>query len=35
MMSDVNLRTLITVAKVRAADEDGTWKEMAEYLTCR
>jgi len=34
-MSEVNLRTLITVAKVRAADEDGTWAEHAEYLTCK
>lgn len=34
-MRDVSLRTLITVCKVRAADEDGTWKEMAEYLTCK
>ena len=33
-MSDVNLRTLITVCKVRASVEDGTWKDMAEYLTC-
>lgn len=34
-MSDVNLRTLITVCKVRASVADGTWEEMAEYLTCR
>lgn len=34
-MREVNLRSLITVCKVRAADEDGTWKDMAEYLTCK
>ena len=31
---EVNLRTLITVCKVRASDRDGTWKDMAEYLIC-
>lgn len=35
IMKEVNLRTLITVCKVRAADEDGTWEEMAEYLVCK
>ncbi|MHB8123969.1 MAG: hypothetical protein ACYDG4_17920 [Desulfuromonadaceae bacterium] len=34
-MREINLRTLITVCKVRAADEDGTWAEMAEYLVCK
>ena len=34
-MREVNLRTLITVCKVRASDTDGGWKEMAEYLTCK
>jgi hypothetical protein len=34
-MREVNLRTLITVCKVRAADTDGTWKNLAEYLTCK
>lgn len=34
-MREVNLRSLITVCKVRAADDDGTWKQMAEYLTCK
>jgi hypothetical protein len=34
-MKEINLRTLITVAKVRASDEDGTWQQMATYLTCR
>lgn len=34
-MREINLRTLITVAKVRAADEDGTWERLAEYLTCK
>jgi hypothetical protein len=34
-MKEINLRTLITVTKVRASDDDGTWKEMAQYLTCR
>jgi len=32
---EVNLRTLITVCKVRASDRDGTWKDMAEYLICK
>lgn len=32
---EVNLRTLITVCKVRAADTDGGWKDMAEYLICK
>lgn len=32
-MKEVSLRSLITVCKVRAED-DGDWKEMAEYLTC-
>ena len=32
-MREVNLRTLITICKVRAADDDGTWKHLAEYLT--
>lgn len=34
-MREVNLRTLITVCKVRASDRDGTWKDMAEYLICK
>lgn len=34
-MTDINLRTLITVCKVRAADEDGQWEELAEYVTCK
>jgi DNA polymerase III delta prime subunit len=34
-MREINLRTLITVCKVRAADEDGTLAEMAEYLVCK
>lgn len=37
---DINLRTLITVCKVRAAaletnEQGDTWKEMAQYLVCR
>lgn len=34
-MREVSLRTLITVCKVRGADEDGTWEELAEYMTCK
>lgn len=34
-MRDISLRTLITVCKVRAADEDGQWEELAEYVTCK
>lgn len=34
-MRDLSLRTLITVCKVRAADEDDSWKELAEYMTCK
>ena len=34
-MRELSLRTLITVCKVRAADEDGSWKELAEYMTCK
>jgi hypothetical protein len=34
-MREVNLRTLILVCKTRAADEDNSWEEMAEYLTCK
>lgn len=34
-MREINLRTLITVCKIRAADEDGGWEELAEYVTCK
>lgn len=34
-MREISLRTLITVCKVRAADEDGQWEELAEYVTCK
>lgn len=34
-MRELSLRTLITVCKIRASDEDGQWEEMAEYVTCK
>lgn len=34
-MKEVSLRTLITVCKARATDENGDWKEFAEYQTCK
>jgi len=35
-MNEINLRTLITVCKVRASSEQGNdWEEHAEYLTCK
>ena len=34
-MPEINLRTLITLCKVRASDDDGTWEQMGEYLTCK
>lgn len=34
-MREINLRTLITVCKIVASDEDGQWEELAEYVTCK
>lgn len=34
-MSELSLRTLITVCKVRESDESGEWESLAEYLTCK